>query len=149
MVPLPASRSMAILSARLPPPFPICQFRWGGIRDGRRWPLTFTVGVEYVIIGTQAVKGFAICQRPGGNFRHVIVGLDAVNGMVAIDGWATITEHPVTELSNVSSRTAYRRSSTQDIGRDGMLTARILPQLLRWPSLYPLGDCLRRHHRYR
>ncbi|MCB1869220.1 MAG: 1-(5-phosphoribosyl)-5-[(5-phosphoribosylamino)methylideneamino]imidazole-4-carboxamide isomerase [Gammaproteobacteria bacterium] len=95
----------------------------GGIRDEETMAAYLTVGVEYVIIGTQAVKEPAIVTTACRNFPgHVIVGLDAVNGMVAIDGWATVTEHPVTELSKRFEQDGVSAIVYTDIGRDGMLT---------------------------
>ena len=72
----------------------------GGIRDEATIAAYLEAGVSYCIIGTQAVKdpGFVAraCQAfPG----HVIVGLDAREGQVAIKGWAEITDHRVEELA--------------------------------------------------
>ena len=95
----------------------------GGIRDEETLAAYLTVGVKYVIIGTQAVKEPAFVSQACRNFPgQVIVGLDAVNGMVAIDGWATVTEHPVTELSKRFEQDGVSAIVYTDIGRDGMLT---------------------------
>ncbi len=95
----------------------------GGIRDDRTIQAYLEAGVDYVIIGTQAVKdpgfvGRACKAFPG----HIIVGLDAKNGMVAIDGWATITEHRVTDLARRFEQDGVSAIVYTDIGRDGMLT---------------------------
>lgn len=95
----------------------------GGIRDEETMAAYLTVGVKYVIIGTQAVKEPVFVGRACRNFPgQVIVGLDAVDGMVAIDGWATVTEHPVTELSKRFEQDGVSAIVYTDIGRDGMLT---------------------------
>ncbi|MCP4284184.1 MAG: 1-(5-phosphoribosyl)-5-[(5-phosphoribosylamino)methylideneamino]imidazole-4-carboxamide isomerase [Gammaproteobacteria bacterium] len=95
----------------------------GGIRDEETMDAYLTVGVEYVIIGTQAVKEPEFVQRACKSFPgHVIVGLDAIDSMVAIDGWATVTEHPVTELSKRFEQDGVTAIVYTDIGRDGMLT---------------------------
>ena len=95
----------------------------GGIRETETVGSYLEAGVDYAIIGTQAVKRPAFvseaCQAfPG----HVIVGLDAKDGMVAIDGWATITKHRVTDLAKQFEQDGVSAIVYTDIGRDGMLT---------------------------
>ncbi|MCW8907426.1 MAG: 1-(5-phosphoribosyl)-5-[(5-phosphoribosylamino)methylideneamino]imidazole-4-carboxamide isomerase [Sedimenticola sp.] len=95
----------------------------GGIRDEKTIQAYLDAGVSYVIIGTQAVKepdfvGRACAAFPG----HVIVGLDAKEGMVAIDGWATVTDQEVTALSRRFEEDGVSAIVYTDIGRDGMLS---------------------------
>jgi phosphoribosylformimino-5-aminoimidazole carboxamide ribotide isomerase len=95
----------------------------GGIRDEQTIEAYLKAGVDFAIIGTQAVKepefvGRACKEFPG----HIIVGLDAKDGMVAIDGWATITEHKVTELAKRFEDDGVSAIVYTDIGRDGMLS---------------------------
>ncbi|OOZ36329.1 1-(5-phosphoribosyl)-5-[(5-phosphoribosylamino)methylideneamino]imidazole-4-carboxamide isomerase [Solemya velesiana gill symbiont] len=95
----------------------------GGIRDEATVQAYLDAGVDYAIIGTQAVKepefvGRACKAFPG----HVIVGLDAKDGMVAIDGWATVTEHRVTDLAKRFEEDGVSAIVYTDIGRDGMLS---------------------------
>ncbi|PLY17087.1 MAG: 1-(5-phosphoribosyl)-5-[(5-phosphoribosylamino)methylideneamino]imidazole-4-carboxamide isomerase [Sedimenticola sp.] len=95
----------------------------GGIRDEATIQAYLDVGVEFVIIGTQAVKEPEFVGRACGAFPgHIIVGLDAKDGMVAIDGWATITEHRVTDLAKRFEQDGVSAIVYTDIGRDGMLS---------------------------
>ena len=95
----------------------------GGIRDERTIQGYLDAGVEFVIIGTQAVKEPAFVKRACDAFPgHIIVGLDAKEGRVAIDGWATVTEHQVTELAGRFQEDGVSAIVYTDIGRDGMLT---------------------------
>ncbi len=95
----------------------------GGIRDEQTIQAYLDAGVTFVIIGTQAVKEPEFVARACGAFPgHVIVGLDAKDGMVAIDGWATVTNHEVTELSRRFEQDGVSAIVYTDIGRDGMLT---------------------------
>jgi phosphoribosylformimino-5-aminoimidazole carboxamide ribotide isomerase len=95
----------------------------GGIRDERTIQAYLDAGVSFVIIGTQAVKEPAFVGRACGAFPgHVIVGLDAKEGMVAIDGWATVTDQEVTELSRRFEQDGVSAIVYTDIGRDGMLS---------------------------
>jgi len=80
-------------------------------------------GVEYVIIGTQAVKQPAFVERICAAFPgHVIVGLDAKDGMAAIDGWATVTPFRAADLAKRFEQTGVSAIVYTDIGRDGMLS---------------------------
>ena len=95
----------------------------GGIRDEQTIQGYLDVGVEFVIIGTQAVKEPAFVKRACDLFPgHIIVGLDAKEGRVAIDGWATVTDHQVTELAGRFQEDGVSAIVYTDIGRDGMLT---------------------------
>lgn len=95
----------------------------GGIRDEQTIQAYLDAGVDFVIIGTQAVKEPAFVGRACAVFPgHVIVGLDAKEGMVAIDGWATVTDQEVTELSRRFEQDGVSAIVYTDIGRDGMLT---------------------------
>jgi phosphoribosylformimino-5-aminoimidazole carboxamide ribotide isomerase len=94
----------------------------GGIRDLDTIERYLDMGLEYVIIGTAAVKtpGFlrdACDAFPG----QVIVGLDAKDGMVAIDGWSKITAHNVIDLARRFEDYGVVSVIYTDIGRDGMM----------------------------
>ena len=95
----------------------------GGIRDLDTIELYLDAGLEYVIIGTAAVKnpGFLqdACSAFGG---HVIVGLDAKDGKVATDGWSKLTGHEVVDLARKFEDWGVESVIYTDIGRDGMLT---------------------------
>lgn len=95
----------------------------GGIRDEATIQAYLDMGVQFVIIGTQAVKEPAFVARACKAFAgHVIVGLDAKDGMVAIDGWATVTDHHVTDLAKQFEADGVSAIVYTDIGRDGMLS---------------------------
>ncbi len=95
----------------------------GGIRDEQTIEAYLEMGVDYCIIGTQAVKDPAFVARACKAFPgHVIVGLDAKDGMVAINGWAEITDHKVTDLAQQFENDGVSSIVYTDIGRDGMMT---------------------------
>jgi phosphoribosylformimino-5-aminoimidazole carboxamide ribotide isomerase len=78
--------------------------------------------VSYCIIGTQAVKEPDFVARACRTFPgHVIVGLDAKEGLVAIKGWAEITEHRVEDLARRFEGNGVEAIVYTDIGRDGMM----------------------------
>lgn len=94
----------------------------GGIRSGETIEAYLKAGVEFVIIGTKAVKEPAfvteMCQQfPG----HIIVGIDAKNGLVATDGWAEVTDVKATELAKKFESDGVSAIVYTDIDRDGMM----------------------------
>ena len=95
----------------------------GGIRDEATIEAYLKAGVSYCIIGTQAVKEPAFVARACAAFPgHIIVGLDAKDGMVAINGWAEVTDQEVTELAGRFENDGVSAIVYTDIGRDGMLS---------------------------
>lgn len=95
----------------------------GGIRDEDTVQAYLDAGVQYVIIGTKAVSAphfvSDLClEFPG----HIIVGLDAKNGKVAIDGWSKLSNHDVVDLAMRFERDGVEAIVYTDIGRDGMMT---------------------------
>jgi phosphoribosylformimino-5-aminoimidazole carboxamide ribotide isomerase len=95
----------------------------GGIRDEATIEAYLKAGVSYCIIGTQAVKEPEFVARACKAFPgHVIVGLDAKAGMVAINGWAEVTDQEVTELARRFQDDGVSAIVYTDIGRDGMMS---------------------------
>lgn len=95
----------------------------GGIRDEQTIEAYLQAGVTYCIIGTQAVKDPAFVARACKAFPgHVIVGLDAKDSMVAINGWAEVTDHHVVDLARQFENDGVVSIVYTDIGRDGMLS---------------------------
>lgn len=95
----------------------------GGIRDEDTIQTYLNAGVEYVIIGTKAVNAphFVndIClEFPG----HIIIGLDAKDGKVAIDGWSKLSKHDVIDMAKHFENDGVSSIVYTDIGRDGMMT---------------------------
>jgi phosphoribosylformimino-5-aminoimidazole carboxamide ribotide isomerase len=100
----------------------------GGIRDLETIERYLDIGVSYVIIGTAAVKvpGFlheACDAFPG----HIMVGLDAKGGKVAVDGWSKLTGHDVCDLAKRFEGYGVEAIIYTDIGRDGMMAGVNIP----------------------
>jgi phosphoribosylformimino-5-aminoimidazole carboxamide ribotide isomerase len=94
----------------------------GGIRDEETIEAYLEAGVSYVIIGTAAVNvphfvGDVCAEFPG----HIIVGLDAKDGKVAIDGWSKLSHHDVIDLAQHFERDGVEAIVYTDISRDGMM----------------------------
>ena len=94
----------------------------GGIRSAETIEAYLKAGVQWVIIGTKAVKEpefvADMCKRfPG----HIIVGLDAQDGRVATDGWAEVSEVLAPELAIKFAHAGVDSIVYTDISRDGMM----------------------------
>ena len=95
----------------------------GGIRDLETIEKYLDLGLTDVIIGTAAVKNPEFVREACKEFPgQIIVGLDAKDGMVAIDGWATVTEHHVVDLAKRFEDDGVNSIIYTDIGRDGMMS---------------------------
>ena len=94
----------------------------GGIRDAGIIEAYLQAGVDFLIIGTKAVQEpefvGEMCQRfPG----HIIVGLDGLHGMVAINGWKEVTDIVVKSLAMLFEGDGIEAIVYTDIGKDGMM----------------------------
>jgi len=95
----------------------------GGIRDLDTIERYLDDGISYVIIGTAAVKNPGFLHEACDAFPgHIIVGLDAKDGKVAVDGWSKLTGHDVVDLAKRFEGYGVEAVVYTDIGRDGMLT---------------------------
>jgi len=94
----------------------------GGIRDEETVEAYLEDGARYTIIGTKAVSEphFVndLCfEFPG----HIIIGLDARNGKVAIDGWSKLSHHDVIDMAQHFEHDGVAAIIYTDIGKDGMM----------------------------
>lgn len=94
----------------------------GGIRSEDTVQSYLEAGVQFVIIGTKAVNEphfvADLCvEFPG----HIIVGLDAKEGKVAIDGWSKLSKHDVIDMAKHFENDGVEAIIYTDISRDGMM----------------------------
>jgi len=94
----------------------------GGIRDQQTIQAYLDAGVEYVIIGTRAANEPEFIAEIAPQFgKHLIIGLDAKDGKVAVDGWAKLTEHHVIDMAKRFEGDGVQAIIYTDIARDGMM----------------------------
>ena len=94
----------------------------GGIRDEQTIQAYIDAGVSYVIIGTRAANEPEFIGEISAEFgKNLIIGLDAKNGIVAVDGWAKLTEHNVIDLAKRFENDGVQAIIYTDIARDGMM----------------------------
>ena len=94
----------------------------GGIRDMATVEHYLAMGIDDVIIGSAMIKQPDFMFLLLKEFRqHVIAGVDAKNGFVAIDGWADVTQLTAIELAKPFVDAGLKSIIFTDISRDGML----------------------------
>ncbi|OBS08256.1 1-(5-phosphoribosyl)-5-[(5-phosphoribosylamino)methylideneamino]imidazole-4-carboxamide isomerase [Acidihalobacter prosperus] len=95
----------------------------GGVRDADTVQAYLDAGVSYVIIGTKAVSAPHFVNDLCLEFpQHIIVGLDAKDGRVAVDGWSKLSNHDVIDLAQHFEQDGVAAIVYTDINRDGMLS---------------------------
>ena len=95
----------------------------GGMRSLTDIEVTLGFGVDSVVIGTLAVREPVIVQdaikRFGG--ERIQLGIDARDGIVAVQGWEESTKHEATDFGLAWKGHGIQRVIFTDIARDGML----------------------------
>lgn len=93
----------------------------GGIRESATVDFYLGMGVRWVILGTAALKNrdFVVeaCRRHPG---RVILGIDAREGKVAVEGWTEATGADVLEVARQYEGIGLAALVYTDISRDGM-----------------------------
>jgi len=95
----------------------------GGIRDLKTMERWLERGLSRLILGTLAVKNPALVREACKLFPgKIAVGIDAKGGMVAVEGWAEVSNMQVTELARIFEDAGVAAIIHTDIDRDGMLS---------------------------
>ncbi len=94
----------------------------GGIRDEDTIQAYLNAGVRFAIIGTKAITNGHFVEDVCAEFPgHIIVGLDAKDGKVAIDGWSKLSHHDVIDMALRFEAMGVEAIVYTDISRDGMM----------------------------
>ncbi len=94
----------------------------GGIRDLATIEAYLELGVSRVILGTVAKENPALVAEACRLFKgRIVVGIDARDGLVAVRGWADVTEKRATELAREMEGYGVEAIIYTDIARDGMM----------------------------
>ena len=95
----------------------------GGIRDLATIQGWLSLGVRRVIIGTAAVRNPVLVRNAARRFPgQIVVGLDARDGKVAVEGWAETSQITALEMARAFEDEGVAAIVYTDIARDGMLT---------------------------
>lgn len=94
----------------------------GGIRDMNSLENVINNGVSRAIIGTAAVKNPNFLKEAINEFGvKVAVGIDAKDGLVAIDGWESKSSLQAVEFARQIEDMGVKTIIYTDISRDGMM----------------------------
>lgn len=94
----------------------------GGIRDMPTIEAYLALGIGRVILGTAAQKDPNLVMEACRLFPgRIVVGIDAKNGMVAVKGWAEVTDARAVDLARRFEGYGVAAIVYTDISRDGMM----------------------------
>ena len=94
----------------------------GGIRDMAALEEYFAAGVSRCILGSAALKNPALVREAVAAYgSRIAVGIDAVGGMVATEGWLDVSQVPYLELARRMEDMGVRTLIFTDISKDGTL----------------------------
>jgi phosphoribosylformimino-5-aminoimidazole carboxamide ribotide isomerase len=95
----------------------------GGIRDMATAERLLSGGVQRVVFGTAAIRDPALvieaCRTLGA--EHIVVGIDARDGKVAVQGWMESSDATAADLANAMADAGVARFIYTDIAVDGTL----------------------------
>lgn len=96
----------------------------GGIRSAEAVENMLSLGVSRVIIGTKAVQNPEFIRDMINKFGpdRIVVGVDAKDGMVAIEGWEKVSSLSASSLCGQMKGYGVEHIVYTDISKDGMLS---------------------------
>ena len=95
----------------------------GGIRDRAAIDYWLELGIDRVVLGTVALRDPDLVRRAAAAYAgRVVVGIDARDGMVAVEGWAATSKVGAVELAQRFADAGVAAIVYTDIARDGALT---------------------------
>ena len=92
----------------------------GGIRDEETIRRYLDLGIDRVILGSIAVKDPEFVKTMAARYP-VVVGIDAIDGYVAVEGWGEVSALKATDLAKEFADAGVEAIICTDVGRDGTL----------------------------
>lgn len=94
----------------------------GGIRTMENIDEVLKLGVRRVILGSVAVRSPELVREACAKYGdHIVVGIDAKDGIVAVDGWGVSGNVEATALAKEMKKAGVKTIIYTDISRDGTL----------------------------
>ena len=93
----------------------------GGIRDEATIQKMLDIGIDRIILGSIAVKDPAFVKDMAAKYP-IAVGIDAIDGYVAVEGWGEVSEMKATDLAREFANAGVEAIICTDVGRDGTLS---------------------------
>jgi phosphoribosylformimino-5-aminoimidazole carboxamide ribotide isomerase len=93
----------------------------GGIRDESTIKKMLDIGIDRIILGSVAVKNPQFVKDMAKKYP-IAVGIDAIDGYVAVEGWREVSEMKATDLAREFANAGVEAIICTDVGRDGTLS---------------------------
>ena len=93
----------------------------GGIRDEKTIKRYIELGIDRVILGSIAQKKPEFVKEVAKKYP-IVIGIDAINGYVAVEGWAETSNVKATTLAKEYANAGVKAIICTDISKDGMLS---------------------------
>jgi phosphoribosylformimino-5-aminoimidazole carboxamide ribotide isomerase len=93
----------------------------GGIRDEETIKMYLDLGIDRLILGSIAVKNPEFVKEMAKRYP-IVVGIDAIDGYVAVEGWAEVSKMRATELAKEFANAGVEAIICTDVSRDGTLS---------------------------
>ncbi len=94
----------------------------GGIRTMEDIENKLACGISRVIIGTKAVRDADFVKRAVDKYGDkIVIGIDAKNSMVAIEGWEEVSEFKAVDFAKKMENIGVKTIVYTDIATDGTL----------------------------
>jgi len=92
----------------------------GGIRDEETIKKYVDLGIDRIILGSIAQKNPQFVKDMAKRYP-IAVGIDAIDGFVAVEGWGEVSKIEATTLAKEFANAGVKAIISTDIGRDGTL----------------------------
>lgn len=93
----------------------------GGIRDEESIKKMLAIGIDRIILGSIAVKDPNFVKDMASKYP-IAVGIDAIDGYVAVEGWGEVSSMKATDLAREFANAGVEAIICTDVGRDGTLS---------------------------
>ena len=93
----------------------------GGIRDEETIKKMLEIGIDRIILGSIAVKDPQFVREMASKYP-IAVGIDAIDGYVAVEGWGEVSSMKATDLAHEFANAGVEAIICTDVGKDGTLS---------------------------
>ncbi|OHD96958.1 MAG: 1-(5-phosphoribosyl)-5-[(5-phosphoribosylamino)methylideneamino]imidazole-4-carboxamide isomerase [Sulfurimonas sp. RIFCSPLOWO2_12_FULL_36_74] len=92
----------------------------GGIRDEETIKKMLEIGIDRIILGSIAVKDSKFVKEMAAKYP-IAVGIDAIDGFVAVEGWGEVSSMRATDLARKFANAGVEAIICTDVSKDGTL----------------------------
>ncbi|MBD3799152.1 MAG: 1-(5-phosphoribosyl)-5-[(5-phosphoribosylamino)methylideneamino]imidazole-4-carboxamide isomerase [Epsilonproteobacteria bacterium] len=93
----------------------------GGIRDEATIQRYLELGIDRLILGSIALRDPQFVKSMAAKYP-IVVGIDAIDGYVAVEGWGEVSSMRATDLAKLFADAGVEAIICTDVGRDGTLS---------------------------